>query len=147
MDAWQFNSSSVDRHLGYFHLGANTNKMGPSQVALVGKEPTCQSRRHRTPGFDLWVRKIPWRRAWQPTPGFLPGESHGQRSMAGCSPQGQKESDMLVTEKQQQIKYLWPVIYVFLYRHMLFYKYLGIESLDHMLVVGLTFFKWDKTDI
>ena len=35
--------------------------------------------------FDLWVRKIPWRRAWQPTPVFLPGESHEQR-LAGCSP-------------------------------------------------------------
>ena len=47
----------------------------------------------------------------------------------------------LVSEKPQQIKYLQPVIYVFLYRHMfLFYKYLGIENLDHMLVVGLTFF-------
>ena len=33
--------------------------------------------------FDPWVRKIPWRRAWQPTPVFLPGESHGQRSLAG----------------------------------------------------------------
>ena len=38
--------------------------------------------------------KIPWRRKWQPTPVFLPGESHGQRSMAGYSPGGHKESDM-----------------------------------------------------
>ena len=38
--------------------------------------------------------KIPWRRAWQPTPVFLPGESHGQRSQAGYSPLGCKESDM-----------------------------------------------------
>ena len=34
-------------------------------------------------GFHPWVRKIPWRRAWQPTPVFLPGESHGQRSLYG----------------------------------------------------------------
>ena len=34
-------------------------------------------------GFDAWVRKILWRKKWQPTPGFLPGESHGQRSLAG----------------------------------------------------------------
>ena len=46
-----------------------------------------------TPGFDPWVDKIPWRREWQPTPIFLPGKSHGQRSLAGCSPQGHKESD------------------------------------------------------
>ena len=40
-----------------------------------------------------WVRKIPWRREWQPTPGFLPGESYGQRSLVGYSPRGNKESD------------------------------------------------------
>ena len=44
-------------------------------------------------GFDPWVRKIPWRRAWQPTAVFLPGKSHGQRSLAGYSPWGHKESD------------------------------------------------------
>ena len=37
-------------------------------------------------GFNPWVGKIPWRRVWQATPVFLPGESHGQRSLAGCSP-------------------------------------------------------------
>ena len=36
--------------------------------------------------FSLWVGKIPWRRKWQPTPAFLPGELHGQRSLAGYSP-------------------------------------------------------------
>ena len=45
-------------------------------------------------GFNPWVRKIPWRRKWQPTPVFLPGESHGQRSLAGYSLWGWKESDM-----------------------------------------------------
>ena len=45
-------------------------------------------------GLDPWVRKIPWRRARQPTPVLLPGESHGQRSLAGCSPWGHRESDM-----------------------------------------------------
>ena len=50
-----------------------------------GKEPTCQCRRHKRHGFDPWVGKIPWRRAWQPTL-VLPGESHGQRSLAGYSP-------------------------------------------------------------
>ena len=41
-----------------------------------------------------WVRKIPWRRTWQSTPVFLPGELHGQRSLVGYSPWGPKESDM-----------------------------------------------------
>ena len=40
-----------------------------------GKEPTCQCRRHKRHGFSLWVGKISWRRAWQPTPEFLLGES------------------------------------------------------------------------
>jgi len=43
------------------------------------------------PGLVPWVRKIPWRREWQPTPIFLPGEFQGQRSLAGCSLWGHKE--------------------------------------------------------
>ena len=57
------------------------------------KEPTCQCRRCNRLGFNPWIRKIPWRRAWQPTPVLLPGESLGQRSFAGCSPLGGKKSD------------------------------------------------------
>ena len=45
------------------------------------------------PRFNPWVGKIPWRRKWQPTPVFLPGESHGRRSLVGYSPRGRKESD------------------------------------------------------
>ena len=43
--------------------------------------------------FDPWVGKIPWRRVWQPTTAFLPRKSHGQRSLAGYSLWGRKESD------------------------------------------------------
>ena len=50
-----------------------------------GKEPACQCRRHKRPRFHPWVRRIPWRRAWQPTLVFLPEESQGQRSLAGYS--------------------------------------------------------------
>ena len=50
----------------------------------------------KIPRFDPWVRKIPWRREWQPTPVFLPGEFHGQRSLVGYSPQGHKELDTTV---------------------------------------------------
>ena len=45
------------------------------------KELTYQYRRARRHRFDFWVGKIPWRREWQPTPVFLPGEYHGQRSV------------------------------------------------------------------
>ena len=49
-----------------------------------GKEPASPWGRHRRCGFDPWVGKIPWRSEWQPTPVFLPGESHhGQRSLVG----------------------------------------------------------------
>ena len=51
-----------------------------------GKEPACHCRRHRRHGFSPWVGKIPWRKKSQPTPVFLPGESHGWRSLAGYSP-------------------------------------------------------------
>ena len=50
------------------------------------KKPTCQCRRHKRCGFDPWVRKILWRRAWKPTPVFFPGESHGQKSLVRYSP-------------------------------------------------------------
>ena len=59
-----------------------------------GKEPACQYRRCKRPGFNPWVRKIPQRRAWQPTLVFFPGESHGWRGLADCSPQDHKELDM-----------------------------------------------------
>ena len=58
--------------------------VGASQVVLVVTCLPIQETKIR--GFNPWVGKIPWRRAWQPTPEFLPGESHGQRSLVGYSP-------------------------------------------------------------
>ena len=58
-----------------------------------GKESAWGWRRCKTGGFNPWTGKIPWRRKWQPTPVFLPGESRGQRSLAGCSPWGRLELD------------------------------------------------------
>ena len=64
---------------------SNESVDGHSQIRLPrwlsGKEPTCQYTIHRRFRFDPWVGKTPWRRKWQPTLGFLPGESHGQRSL------------------------------------------------------------------
>ena len=56
------------------------------QVALVVKNPRANAGRRKRRGFNSWVGKISWRTVWQPTPVFLPGESHGQRSVVGCSP-------------------------------------------------------------
>ena len=58
---------------------------------LSSKESACRCRRHE---FNPWVRKIPWNRKWQPTPVFLPGKSHGERSLVDYSPWHHKESDM-----------------------------------------------------
>ena len=56
-------------------------------------------------GFNPWVGKVPQRRAWQPTPVFLPGESHGQRDLAGYSPWGCKELDATeVTQHNEKEK-------------------------------------------
>ena len=58
--------------------------------------------------FDPWVEKIPWRREWQPAPVFLPGESHGQRSLVGYSLWSYKESD--ITEHGDSGSPLPPII-------------------------------------
>ena len=74
-----------------FHFKMNENMqliclmnkhLGVSHVALVKRNclPVQKTKRCH---LDPWVGKIPWRRAWQPTPAFLPGEFHGQRSLAG----------------------------------------------------------------
>ena len=63
-----------------------------SQVVLVKNLP-ANAGALRDEGFDPWARKMPWRTAWQPTPVFLPGESQGQRSLAGYSPWGHREPD------------------------------------------------------
>ena len=66
---------------------------------LSNKESACQCRRHR---FDPWVRKISWIIKWQPIPGFLPRQSHGQRSLVGYSPRiCQRVRHDLVTKQQR----------------------------------------------
>ena len=67
---------------------------------LSDKEDTCQCRRR---GFNPWVKKIPWRRKWQPTPVYLPGKSHRQRSLEGYSPWGgTRVGHDLATKQLQQ---------------------------------------------
>ena len=69
---------------------------------LSGNKSTCQCKRR---GFNPWVGKIPWQRKWQPTPVFLPGEFHGQRSPVGSmgSPWGHKESDNWMTAHTERL--------------------------------------------
>ena len=62
---------------------------------LSGEESACQCRGHMKCEFDPWVRKVPWRKAWKLTPVFLPGKSHGQRSLVDYSPWCHKELGMI----------------------------------------------------
>ena len=65
-------------------------------------QSACPCRRHQRGRFDPWVRKIPWRRRWQPAPVFLPGKSHGERSLAGYCPWSPQRARPLVTKQQQR---------------------------------------------
>ena len=81
--------------LGYQHPQILTvhRRVGAFQVVVVAKNLPANEGDAKGRGFDPWVRKISWRRVWQPTSVFLPGESHGQKSLVGYSPWGGKESD------------------------------------------------------
>ena len=68
-------------------------RLKASMVALVVDNPPAKAGDKRC-GFNPWMGKVAWRRPWQPAPVFVPGESHGQRSLVGYSPWGHKESDM-----------------------------------------------------
>ena len=61
---------------------------------MVKNPPASTGDARDKEGFSPWVRKIPWNRRWKPTPVFLPKKSHGQRSLAGYSPQECEELDM-----------------------------------------------------
>ena len=92
---------------------------------LSSKELFCQRSGHRKCGFDSWVGKIPWRRKWQLTPVFLPGESHGQRSQVDYSSWGCKESD--VTEQLSLHEY------IYILTHMCTHMYIYSTSLNNSL--------------
>ena len=71
-------------------------------------KPACQCRRHR---FNTWVKKIPWRRKWQPTPVFLHGKSHWQRGLVDYSPwTGKRVRHKTVTKQQQLTKRSWCLV-------------------------------------
>ena len=67
-----------------------------SPMAQAVRDP-LQCKKHKRHGFNPWVRKIPWRRKWQPTPVFLPGKSRVQRGLADYSSWDHKESEWLIT--------------------------------------------------
>ena len=68
----------------------------------LSEDSALQRRRHKRHELDPWVRKIPWRRKWQPTLVFFPGKPHGQRSLVGYSPWSHKKIRYNLATKQQQ---------------------------------------------
>ena len=75
-------------------------------MVLAMKNSPANAGNVRDAVFDPWVRKISWRRKWQPTPVFLPRESHGQSSLAGCSPWGYTELAMTEVTEHSTIQLL-----------------------------------------
>ena len=112
-----------------------------------GKELSRQCRRQKRQGFDPWVGKILWRRKQQPTPVFLPGESHGQRSLKGYSPWGHKELD---TTKRLRSSIMPLIIFnVFLQSNVLeiyFLVYYNIISSSLYCCCSVCPTPWDPMD-
>ena len=91
---WKYSSVPIStQQLQTAYFTHSNNCVATKKWAFLvagGKGSSCQYRRCR---LNPWVRRIPWRRKWQPTLVFLPGKSHGQRNLVGCSPWGRRESD------------------------------------------------------
>ena len=109
-----------------------------------GKEHACQCRRLKRPGFYPWVRKIPWQRAWQPTPVFLPGGTHRQKSLVGYSPQGRKELDLALTHNK-----MWRLSPVSLKKGKpffvsLWHAYHSAKQWDHACLLSWLWALWGK---
>ena len=99
-----------------------------------GKEPACQYKRHKRGGFDPWVGKIPWRRAGQPTPIFLPRVPHVQRNPAGYSHRFRKSPTRLK----------WLIRLSYMYWKSLFFRRIQGNSLfRHLIPLCCCFHPWN----
>ena len=113
---WGQSSPTFFVKKGYENFHLNFNHIPQHLAQMVKNLPAMQET-----WFSSWVRKIPWRRKWSPTPVFLPGEFHGQRSLVDHSPWGCKESD--TTEQ------LMHVIYVYYCTTILSIKHTKVKKL------------------
>ena len=109
INSWQIDDETVETVTGFIFLGSKIivdsdfsheikkrlllgKKIYGELNILKNRDITLKTKVHVVK--PMGISKIPWRREWQPTPVFLPGEFHGQRSLAGYCPWGCKESDM-----------------------------------------------------
>ena len=99
--------SYLHMQLAYYHRFAHFSTFMLSSISQVAQWSTCKCGRCRRHGINTWVGKIPWRRKWQPTPVFVSGKSHGERSLAGYSPWGHKESDTIEHTHRESQTHDW----------------------------------------
>ena len=108
---------------------------------LSGKESACQSRRQ---GFDPWVWKILWRRKWQPTPVFLLGKSHGQRTLVGCAPwiaRSQTQlSYQMTTTNLLYCLFTINFLIMFIYNNINYFMFLQISLFWTVHICGIMWF-------
>ena len=81
LEAYLYSPSQIHLRFSYWSFLYQSRVVGFPRGSVVKNPPASAGNR-----FNPWVRKIPWKRKWQPTPVFLPGEFHGQKSLAGHSP-------------------------------------------------------------
>ena len=96
---WEMVKDMGSQRAGHDWVNNNNNQTSGLPSWSGGKKSACKCRKCE---FYSWVRKIPWRRKWQPTPVFLPRKSHGQRSLVGHSVWGCKRVKHNLATKQQQ---------------------------------------------
>ena len=92
-----------------YSISMTTNGVYGFSMWSRGIEFTCKCRRCKRYKFDPWAGKMPWSWKRQPTPVFMPGESHGQRSLVGYSPWDRRELDKF---QQQQLKWCLSAFFV-----------------------------------
>ena len=106
---------------------------------VCGKESTCQCRRCKCRRFYPWFRKSPQSRKWHPTPVFLPGKFHGQRSSVGCSPWGHKELDA-AKHTHNFVSYISTLTVI----PSLQLLWSGFDDISYYFYIWKFFFKKDK---
>ena len=100
----------LSEHPPYLWLvrGGVLSEHPPCSLDFPGGSAVDSACQGRMPGFDAWVGKVPWRREWQPTPGFWPGDSHGPRSLGGYSLWGRRVGHDGATTQQHTTTALSP---------------------------------------
>ena len=108
-----------------------------------GKELACQFRRRKKRGFNLWVGKIRWRRAWQSTPVFLAGKLHGQRRLVVQSMRSQRVGhNWRDLASKPNLKYMFSEIYEIHFVGYTDFEKRGMKNIWNRGMKGFCFWWW-----